>query len=351
MKKQIAILLAIVLSTGILAGCSGSSTSSSSTAESNAGSQESKPAETIKLVVAHNQTNMDSPFQTGLLKFKESLESKDLGFEVEVHAGTLGTDERELTEKMTTGAADIVVVSPGFLTQTGIKEIDMLAFPYLFRDFEHWDKVTTSDIATEISDLIYEKSGNTYKILSMWSAGVRHYYGKVPVNSPADMNGLKYRTQTAGIIAEYWKEIGAIPTNVAWGELYQALQQKTVDASENAYPFLVPQSHHKTENGKYISETGHDITTRFLIMNANKLKSFTEEQQAAILEAAADSRQAEVDAINEQEEQYKQQAIEDGAIINEVDKAPFMEVAEEINRKYAEKIGVTELYEKILNLK
>ncbi|MDD4760794.1 MAG: hypothetical protein PHU66_08305, partial [Bacteroidaceae bacterium] len=113
-----------------MAGCSGSSTSSSSTAESNAGSQESKPAETIKLVVAHNQTNMDSPFQTGLLKFKESLESKDLGFEVEVHAGTLGTDERELTEKMTTGAADIVVVSPGFLTQTGIKEIDMLAFPY-----------------------------------------------------------------------------------------------------------------------------------------------------------------------------------------------------------------------------
>src|SRR5699024_92040 len=84
---------------------------------------ESEEDGTIKIIATHNQTAPDNPFQTGLLKFKEVIEEESDGqMEVEVHAGTLGTEESELVEKLQLGAADVVVASPGFLSQTGIRE-------------------------------------------------------------------------------------------------------------------------------------------------------------------------------------------------------------------------------------
>src|SRR5690606_25774476 len=96
----------------------------------------------IKLVAAHNQTTPDTPYSVGLEKFKEVVEAESNGdIEVEVHAGTIGTEESELVEKLKLGAADVVLVSPGFMTQTGVKEVDLLALPYLFDSFDHWEAV------------------------------------------------------------------------------------------------------------------------------------------------------------------------------------------------------------------
>src|SRR5699024_6745734 len=80
---------------------------------------------TSKIIAAHNQTSPDNPYQNGLLKCKEVAEEQSNGSsEVEVHAGTIGTEESELVEKLQLGAVDVVLVSPGFMTQTGIKEVD-----------------------------------------------------------------------------------------------------------------------------------------------------------------------------------------------------------------------------------
>ncbi|MCC8191079.1 MAG: hypothetical protein LIP77_10675 [Planctomycetes bacterium] len=52
------------------------------------------------IVVAHNQTSQENPYQYGMLKFKEALERLSGGeFKVDVHAGTIGTNEDELVEK------------------------------------------------------------------------------------------------------------------------------------------------------------------------------------------------------------------------------------------------------------
>lgn len=306
----------------------------------------------IKLLVAHNQTSPDNPYQVGLLEFKKVVEEESDGeIEVEVHAGTLGTEEDELVQKLKLGAADAVLVSPGFMTQTGIKEIDLLAFPYLFDSYEHWEKVVDGDIGKEMAALVKEKSNNDFNVVGYWSAGVRHFYGKKPLNSIDDLKGLTIRTQTSGVVADYWTKIGAIPTSIAWGELYQALQQNVVDSSENSYPYFVQQNHHTTDNGKYTSETGHDYTTRFLLMNGKKFDKYTEKQQEIILKAAEASVKAEREALYAQEDEYKQQAIEDGAVINEIDRQPFIDAAIEVQDKTAESIGAVELLQKIRDLK
>ncbi|SET66403.1 tripartite ATP-independent transporter solute receptor, DctP family [Natronincola peptidivorans] len=343
MKKFITLALVLVLVLSVaLTGCS-----SNEPAPSNGG-DEAPAAESLKIIAAHNQTSPDNPYQIGLLEFKEVAESlSDGAIEVEVHAGTLGTNENELVEKLQLGAADVVIVSPGFMTQTGIKEVDIFALPFLFDSYDHWEAVVDGEIGEEIAQLINEQSNNQFKIVGYWTAGVRHYYGKEPIHSMDDLRGMTIRTQTSGVVADYWTRAGAIPTSVAWGELYQALQQRTVDSAENAYPFYVQQNHHKTVNGKYTTETGHDYTTRFMLVNGNKFDSLTAEQQDIILQAARASVEAERAALYAQEDEHKQILIDDGGEVNEIDRTPFIELAVPLQDQAAVEMGVVELLEKI----
>ncbi|WP_261134371.1 TRAP transporter substrate-binding protein [Bacillus sp. Marseille-Q3570] len=305
----------------------------------------------IKIIAAHNQTDPENPFQTGLMKFKEVAEEQSNGtIEVEVHAGTLGTEESQLVEKLQLGAVDVVLASPGFMTQTGIREIDLFSAPYLFNSYEHWLKAVDGEVGKEMAEIINEKSDNSFKLLGYWTAGVRHYYGKKPIESVEDLKGVSLRTQTSGVISDFWKKTGAIPANIAWGELYQGLQQDVVDSSENAYPFFVQQAHHRTPNGKYITETAHDYTTRLLLTNGEKFDDYSEEHQEIILQAAEESVKAEREATLKQDIEYKEKAIEEGAEINEIDREPFIEIADPILDAYAKEIGVTDLLKKIRDL-
>lgn len=306
----------------------------------------------IKIIAAHNQTSPNSPYQAGLLKFKEIAERESNGtIEVEVHAGTIGTEESELVEKLQLGAADVVVASPGFMTQTGIEEIGFFSAPYLFQDYEHWERVMDGEVGQKMANILNEESDNSFKLLGYWTAGVRHFYGKKPLESVEDLEGMSIRTQTSGVVAEFWEQTGAIPSSISWGELYQGLQQDVVDSAENAYPFFVQQAHHTTPNGKYITETAHDYTTRFLLINGKKFDKYSKEHQKIILHAAKESVQTERAVTQKQEIKYKEKAIEEGAVVNEINREPFIEIAKPIQEKFAKEIGVVDMLQKIRELK
>ncbi|MFC7063397.1 TRAP transporter substrate-binding protein [Halobacillus seohaensis] len=344
MRKSISLFFLIMISTVVgLVGCG--------SGEESGSGDDSGDGESLKIIAAHNQTDPENPYQIGMKEFKKEAEASDANIEVEVHAGTLGTSESELVEKLKLGGADVVLVSPGFMSKTGIDEIDLFATPYIFDSYDHWEKVVDGEIGDQMAETINEKSNNDFKLLGYWTAGVRHYYGKKPLESIDDIDGMKYRTQTSGVVANYWEKTGAVPTSVAWGELYQGLQQGVVDAAENAYPYFVQQNHHKTDNGKFITETGHDYTTRFMLINGKKFDSYSEEQQQAVMEAADAAVKKEREVLYEQEEEYKQQAIDDGAKVNEIDRQPFIELAKPIQDQMAEESGVTDMLEKIRDMK
>ena len=62
--------------------------------------------------------------------------------------------------------------------------------------------------------------------LSVWESGFRNLTNSVhPVNSLADVKGLKIRTMENKIHIAFWKEMGADATPMSWGEAYTALQQ------------------------------------------------------------------------------------------------------------------------------
>lgn len=314
--------------------------------------EEGTEEDPIKIIAAHNQTSADNPYQDGLLEFKEVAEELSDGrIEVEVHAGTIGTEESELIEKLVIGAADVVLVSPGFMTATGIDEFDFFALHYLFESYDHWEEVVDGEVGDEVATIINEKSDNDFKLMGYWSAGARHYYGKHPIEELDDLRGTSIRTQTSGVVSEFWEGTGALPTSVAWGELYQALQQNVVDSSENSYPYFVQQNHHTTPNGHYITETAHDYTTRFLLMNGNRFDEYDDDIQEILQTAADASVEAERQATIDQDEEYKQIALDAGAEVNEIDTTELEEIAFPIQDRLARELDMTEILEDVRSLR
>ena len=144
------------------------------------------------------------------------------------------------------GAASMVVASPGFMTAIGVPEVDIFSLEYLFDSFDHWEKCLDGEFGDKMKDVVKEKTNNNFRIMAYWSSSVRDYYGKKPVTKPEDLKGMTIRTQSSQVQQDFWKACGAIPTSVAWGELYQALQQGVVDSAENDYTSFMLKEHHKT---------------------------------------------------------------------------------------------------------
>ncbi len=351
MKKKVSVLLAGAMIVASLAGCGGGSAATATTAAGGnaaapAGGNAAAPeaggnaaAAELNLIIASNQTSQDNPYSYGMDKFKEVIEEKSGGkIAVTVHKGTLGENESELIEKLEMGAADLVVASPGFMTSIGVPEVDIFSLNYLFDSFDHWETCLDGEFGDKMKEIVSQKTGNNFRIMAYWSSSVRDYYGKKDITKPDDLKGMTIRTQSSQVQQDFWKACGAIPTSVAWGELYQALQQGVVDSAENDYTSFMLKEHHKTDNGKHIAETHHDYTTRLLLMNGSRYDSLTDEQKGWIDEAVAECTKEEREVVYRMFEESKEKVIADGAIVTEyadLDIDAFKALALPIQDKFA----------------
>ncbi|MDE6903694.1 MAG: TRAP transporter substrate-binding protein [Lachnospiraceae bacterium] len=355
MKRKFAVALATSLALASLAGCGGAPASTSSNADAGADTKTDAPADggsavdtsaaELNLIIASNQTSLENPYSYGMDKFKEVVEEKSGGkIAVTVHKGTLGENESELIEKLEMGAANLVVASPGFMTSIGVPEIDIFSLEYLFDSFDHWEKCLDGDFGNKMKEIVTEKTGNNFRIMGYWSSSVRDVYGKKAVAKPDDLKGMTIRTQSSQVQQDFFAACGAIPTSVAWGELYQALQQGVVDSAENDYTNFMLKEHHKTDNGKFVSETHHDYTTRLLLMNGAFYDGLTDEQKGWIDEACVAATAEERQVTYRMFEESKKQVIADGATVTEnadIDIEAFKAIANPIMDKFAEENNMT----------
>ena len=158
---------------------------------------------------------------------------------------------------------------------------------------------------------------------------------------------MKIRTQMSGVVADFWIKAGAIPTQVAWGELYQALAQGVVDTAENDYTNFSLLDHHKTANGKFTTETEHDYTTRLLLMNGKRWDTYSDQQKAWITEAVKEATAEERRVTYEQLDKSKERVIAEGGVVNTIDKAPFVAIAVPIQDELAKRLGLEDLLQAI----
>ena len=230
----------------------------------------------------------------------------------------LGNDVSMLTS-LRTGALDLTANSQGAAAGL-VPELNALGLPFLFPNTEAAMKLLNGPIGEELAT----KFTNVGMItLDWWDNGIRHTTNsKRSINKPDDLKGLKIRTPADAMTVDIFQALGAATQQIAFGELYIALQQGVVDGQEN--PLANIHSAKLYEVNKFISLTAHMWqSTPFLMSRISTKKVKPNELdmiKAAAKEAGALQRKLMTETDAKLLAEYKANP---KVVVNEPDRAAF----------------------------
>jgi len=297
-KKLLAGVMCAALSLSLLTGCGGDNTPSAPTASGSSGTSGDGTEQTFNMKLAHGLAE-DHAVHIAMTAWAEEVKTQSNGtINIEiVPNGTLGS-ETDCLNSITMGALDMAKVSASVLGNFE-PEWNVVSVPYVFNDKDHFYKVMDGEIAQDLYGLT-EKDG--FIGLTWLESGARSFYtANTPIRTPADLNGLKIRTMANEIHLEAWKAMGANPTPMAFGELFTAMQQGTVDGQENPLGIITGNKFEEIE--KFCTLTEHVYTPYYVVMNLEKWNSLTAEQQDALTRAMEETTQRQYELSQKYEDE------------------------------------------------
>jgi tripartite ATP-independent transporter DctP family solute receptor len=278
----------------------------------------------VKVIKLGHAQVVNHPVHEAMLFMGQRIEEKSGGkIKVKVYPNQQLGSERELIELLQVGSLAMTKVSAAAL-EGFAPTMRVYGMPYLFRDDEHQKKVLTGPIGKQ---LLLDGEEFWLRGLCYYDAGKRSFYTKEkPVETPADLQGLKVRVMESPTASNMVKAMGSSPTPVSYGELYTALQQGIVDAAENNAPSFYTSKHY--EVCKYYSLDEHTAIPDVVIMSTKVWNQLSPEEQEWVQAAADESAEyeAELWAISTEESMKELEAA--GVTIVRPDKEPFRKAVE-----------------------
>ena len=159
--------------------------------------------------------------------------------------------------------------------------------------------------------------------LAWYDAGARSFYnGSKPINTPADVVGLKVRVMNNDLYSGMIAELGGNPSPMAFAEVYQALKTGVVDGAENNWPSYESTGHFEVAG--FYSLSQHLIIPECICINTAAFEALSDDMKAAVTEAAQESAAMQRELWAAREDASRKAVEEGGVVINEIaDKAPF----------------------------
>lgn len=302
----------------LLAGCSGGG----GDADPGPGSDE-PAAETRELTLAHSYNEDQPQHRCGAAVIKEEVEAADVGLTIEIFPSSQLGGDADRIASVASGDIDIDIQGASALGAV-YEPISVMDAAFVFDGPEHMAAFMASDESAVLIDGFKEASG--VQVLGAWSAGARQFTANTPIRTPADLEGLRMRFPGSPQFLMNAEALGATATEVAYEELYLALQQGTVDGQENPLTNIVASN--LVEVQDYISLSSHQLNSNLVVMSP-VYEELSEDQQAA-LTAAVESAVTEVtDCVAEDEAEILDQwrAGDDWEVVDDVDVDAFQEQA------------------------
>ncbi|KJZ07820.1 MAG: TRAP transporter substrate-binding protein DctP [Marinomonas sp.] len=244
-------------------------------------------AETWKFASEEDKKDVQDIFAQTFAKTIKKESDGDIRVKV-YYYGQLGT-ENDIVELTAKGTVQFVSVGTGHLGSY-VPEVQALSVPYVMG--------TETDVVREVltgSKTIYEDLADKFervnlKLLTMISEGEMVWGANKPIRSPEDFAGQKIRTFTSTIPVETYKAFGATPTPLSWGEVYGALQLKTVDGMVNPIYFVYNAKWHEVQD--YLMLPGQQPYVGTVSTNSKWFNGLSSEKQAMVRKAIKVAEQA-----------------------------------------------------------
>ena len=327
------------------------STPASSAAAATAAGDAAAAANDPKVTLVYAEVNpLDTIVgQTGS-PFKEKVEELSGGsVVVDVQAsGVLGS-ENDVLDAILGGSTsiDISRISAFALTSYGCNKSKLLSIPFTFNNRAHFWNFANSDLAPEFLNEPQEL-GLPVRGLFYGEEGFRHFFTVKPVAAIGDLKGMKLRVSNDPVMNGMVEGLGANPTVVAFGELYSALQTGVVDGAEQ--PIANYKSNAFPEVANNLILDGHTLGAIQAVITDNAWGKLTENQQAAVMAAAADTQKFNADLSETAENKVLDELRSSGCNVVDVDdKTPWQEACAKVIKDNTS--DQAELYQKLLDMK
>ncbi|MEL6919999.1 MAG: TRAP transporter substrate-binding protein [Pseudomonadota bacterium] len=273
------------------------------------------------------------PNTVAMDKFAELLAEKT-GGEVSLqmfHGGTLGS-QPDAIEQVRAGALEVGNFNLGPIGPI-VAEANVVSLPFIFKDVPHMFRVLDGEGGAAIAEGMAAKGLTP---LAWYDAGARSFYnGEKPINTPADVTGMKVRVMNNDLFTGMIAQLGGNPSPMAFAEVYQALKTGVVDGAENNWPSYESTGHFEVAG--FYSLSQHLIIPECVCVNTAAFEALSADMQAAVTEAAQESAALQRELWTAREAASREAVEAGGVVVNEIaNKAPFQDAMGPVYEAYFE---------------
>ena len=307
-KSKVMLTILAAAMAASLTACGGSSDKGAATTAAAAGGSDTKTeaAGSTASADAINFTmslvdNTSSNYYKGAEKIAECVEKATDGkITLTIQAGgTLG-GESDTLDMAVQGDLDIASCANSVLANY-IPEMSILDQAFL------WDSADQANYAVthELGDLIQTKANeHGLHVIGYMESGFRDVFSTKPIESMADFKGVKIRVmQNEGQLAAF-TAFGANPIALSASEQFTALQQKTIDACENAVSNCWINKFYEAGVNSVIN-THHCFVYIPLCMSDNAWNKIPDDLKDTFVKAVEEGCEAQWQYLNEANEEAK----------------------------------------------
>lgn len=276
------------------------------------------------------ENNPGEPIDKVMHYWKDMLAERSKGeIVLDLYPSSQLGAKKDVTEQAMMGMNIITLSDVGFLVDFD-PDLGILFGPYLTDDPQKLFAIYESDWFKKKNEALKKKG--IHIVMSNYLYGVRQILAKKPINSPADMKGMKIRVPNNVMQIKAIEAMGATPTPMPLGEVYPALAQGIIDGVENPISVLYGQKLH--EQAKYLSMVGYITNTSLWLGGEAFFETVPPAQLKMIHETAHEagvySQKITTDLDNQMIDKMK----EAGVTVIYPDVAPFKAAAKKVYTEF-----------------
>lgn len=283
-----------------------------------------------------------SPQDMGLNKFKDLVAERSGGrIEILIHPSNAMGDERQTFELLSQGSVEYGVLGTNDIS-TYFPKYYISEVPYVFASQDDFWKFWNGP-GKELSALIEKERG--VRTDGVILRGARYLTANRPVTSVEEVKGLKMRLPPVTAWFKVWEHLGALPSNIPFGEVYLALKTGVVEAQENPPETILNYKFYEAQ--KYMMATEHIYSAARVLSSSLWWDTLSTEDQDLLTAAMNEAVAYANDITKDGDARFVEELEKLGMTLIKVDKDAFKKAVQPVIDQMAQEEWDPDFYEKV----
>ena len=253
-------------------------------------------------------------------------------YKVVVYGSSQLGGDKELLQKLKLGTIDFAQPSTVMSSEADI--FGVFEMPYLVKNREHMKKIEKELFWSKMAP---ESEKKGVKLIAVWENGYRHITNnRHPINTPADLKGIKLRVPEGKWRVKMFQAYGANPSPMKFSEVFTALQTGVMDGQENPFAQIASAKFYEVQ--KYLSLTGHVYTPSYVAVGAKKWSALPAEVRKTLESIAKETQSWVYEKAMRDEQELLAKMKTAGIQVNEANKDAFIAASKPVYDEYAKEV-------------